>query len=336
METIISYIDNLFRNYPDTPQVLRAREELLGIMEDKYNELKAGGKSENEAIGIVISEFGSMDEIAFELGLNKELAEKMSQTAEHRQEKRLTLEQAQAYLRSQEGFGFKIASGVALCICSPVPACIMSALEEAHILSESLANAVGACGLFMMVAAAVGIFITAGIANGKYDGYKNYRIQLDFSTRDRIAEEYEAFGRGFGIKITAGVVLCIVSVLPSVCMEAVFAGERFEALRDLSGSSLFLLVAAGVFLFISQGVKQSAYDMLLGKGDFAPEKRVEKKGEKLIQAIAAAYWPIVTACYLVWSFTTGQWGFTWIIWVVAGLIFGAISAVISIVFRENS
>ena len=63
METIMSYIDNLFRSYPDTPQVRRAREELLGIMEDKYNELKAGGKSENEAIGIVISEFGSMDEI---------------------------------------------------------------------------------------------------------------------------------------------------------------------------------------------------------------------------------------------------------------------------------
>ena len=30
METIMSYIDNLFRSYPDTPQVRRAREELLG------------------------------------------------------------------------------------------------------------------------------------------------------------------------------------------------------------------------------------------------------------------------------------------------------------------
>ena len=89
-----------------------------------------------------------------------------------------------------------------------------------------------------------------------------------------------------------------------------------------------------VFIYYT-GSEKSAYDLLLEKGDFAPEKRTEKKGEKLIQAIAAAYWPIVTACYLVWSFVTGKWGFTWIIWVVAGLIFGAISAVISIIFREN-
>ncbi len=335
METIMSYIDNLFRSYPDTPQVRRAREELLGIMEDKYNELKAGGKSENEAIGIVISEFGSMDEIAFELGLDKELAAGQKRTVDFRQEKKLTLEQAKAYLQSQDSFGFKIAAGVVLCICSPVPACIMSALEEANILPGALADAAGGCSLFLMVAVAVGIFITAGIANGRYDMYKKYQIQLDFRTRARIAEEYEAFNQGFGIKITTGVILCIISVLPSVCMEAVFAGTGFQVLRDLSGSSLFILVAGGVFLFITQGVKKSAYDLLLEKGDFAPEKRTEKKGEKLIQAIAAAYWPIVTACYLVWSFVTGKWGFTWIIWVVAGLIFGAISAVISIIFREN-
>ena len=71
METIISYIDNLFRNYPDTLQVQKARQELLSIMEDKYRELKSEGKSEHEAIGIVISEFGSMDEIAFELELDQ-------------------------------------------------------------------------------------------------------------------------------------------------------------------------------------------------------------------------------------------------------------------------
>jgi len=32
-------------------------------MEDKYNELKNSGKTENEAIGIVISEFGCVENI---------------------------------------------------------------------------------------------------------------------------------------------------------------------------------------------------------------------------------------------------------------------------------
>jgi hypothetical protein len=42
-------------------------------MEDKYNELISEGKKENEAIGIVISEFGNLDELAEGLGLNKVL-----------------------------------------------------------------------------------------------------------------------------------------------------------------------------------------------------------------------------------------------------------------------
>ena len=45
-------------------------------MEDKYNELKSEGKSENEAIGIVISEFGNIDELINELDINQILIPK--------------------------------------------------------------------------------------------------------------------------------------------------------------------------------------------------------------------------------------------------------------------
>ena len=38
-------------------------------MEEKYRELKRSGKSENEAIGIVISEFGNINELIDELGI---------------------------------------------------------------------------------------------------------------------------------------------------------------------------------------------------------------------------------------------------------------------------
>ena len=37
------------------------------MMEDKYNELIAEGKMDNEATGIVISEFGNLEELAEEL-----------------------------------------------------------------------------------------------------------------------------------------------------------------------------------------------------------------------------------------------------------------------------
>ena len=69
METIRQYLETMFASLPDTPEVRKAKEELLQMMEDKYNELLAEGKSDNEAVGTVIAEFGNLDEIAEELGI---------------------------------------------------------------------------------------------------------------------------------------------------------------------------------------------------------------------------------------------------------------------------
>ena len=72
METIRNYLETMFANMPNTPEVRRAKDELLQMMEDKYNELKSEGKTENEAVGIVISEFGNIDELIDYLKNNKE------------------------------------------------------------------------------------------------------------------------------------------------------------------------------------------------------------------------------------------------------------------------
>ena len=50
MDTIKSYLETMFANLPATAEVLKAKDELWGMMEDKYNELISEGKSENEAI----------------------------------------------------------------------------------------------------------------------------------------------------------------------------------------------------------------------------------------------------------------------------------------------
>lgn len=69
MEALVEYLNNLFHGVKETPEVLRAKAELLQMMEDKYEELIAEGKNEDEAVGIVISEFGNFEEIADELGI---------------------------------------------------------------------------------------------------------------------------------------------------------------------------------------------------------------------------------------------------------------------------
>ncbi len=75
METIENYLDNIFSSLPRSAEIIKIKEELLLNMEDKYNELKESGKTENEAIGIVISEFGNIDELVKELGINTTIKE---------------------------------------------------------------------------------------------------------------------------------------------------------------------------------------------------------------------------------------------------------------------
>lgn len=69
MDTIRGYLNNMFNSLPRTEQTFKLKQDLLASMEEKYYELKKEGKSENEAVGIVISEFGNIDELIDELGI---------------------------------------------------------------------------------------------------------------------------------------------------------------------------------------------------------------------------------------------------------------------------
>lgn len=330
METIISYIDNIFRNYPDTPQVKAAREDLLGIMEDKYNELKAEGKSENEAVGVVISEFGNMDEIAAELGISPINAQEAQNTADTREQEKVSLEQAKEIIKNQKAFGLKIAIGVMLCILSPVTASVVDPLAEAGFISVNFADTVGALALFVMIAIAVATFIVSGVANQRYENLKKKQIILDYSTRQLLTEQYEANNRQFGSQVAIGVVLCILSVVPVILAEAFLENTTYAWLIDIIGASLFVLVACGVFLFITAGTHKDAYEVLLGTGEYVLEK-VQQREKSVINIIGAIYWPVAVCIYLGWSFITMAWGITWIVWPIAGIIFGVIAAVVSIV-----
>ncbi len=73
MQIVKNYLDTMFQNLPKTEKVFKAKQELYQMMEDKYTELLDAGKSENEAVGTVISEFGNLDEIADSLGIGDDV-----------------------------------------------------------------------------------------------------------------------------------------------------------------------------------------------------------------------------------------------------------------------
>ncbi len=73
MDTIRVYLDNMFKALPNNDKVRDAKAELLSMMEDEYLRLKEEGKSENEVVGIVINEFGNLEEVAEILGISADI-----------------------------------------------------------------------------------------------------------------------------------------------------------------------------------------------------------------------------------------------------------------------
>lgn len=59
MEAIRNYLDGLFIKMPDTEEIREAKASMERKMEARYQDLKAQGKTESEAIGIVFSEYAS-------------------------------------------------------------------------------------------------------------------------------------------------------------------------------------------------------------------------------------------------------------------------------------
>ena len=75
MSKVSSYVNNMFCGLPKTKQVVEVKLGMIENMEEKYQALLDEGKSENEAFGIVVSDFGSMEELCEEMGWRFDTAE---------------------------------------------------------------------------------------------------------------------------------------------------------------------------------------------------------------------------------------------------------------------
>ncbi len=335
METIKMYLDNLFSGLPESEELLKAKENLLNMMEDKYRELKAQGRNENEAIGVVISEFGNIDELLEELGIKK--TPEIEEPDEDKVNARfVSITEVKEYLESQINFGKKIALGVMLCVLSPVLLIVLGAMSETNKygITEGLASAIGFTALFVLVAIAVAIFIINAIAADKYSFLEKELITLDDATRSYVKNENDNYNPAFAKKITIGVIICILSVVPIIIegciVEDIPANDWIAA---CCVGLLLILVAIGVYILVIAGIRKGNFDKLLQTNDYSEYKKTNKT---LTDKVASIYWPLVTVGYLAWSFITMRWGFTWIVWPIAGVSFGVIAAICGVFDNKST
>ena len=320
METLKNYLENMFLSLPNTPEVRRAKNELWQMMEDKYTELKNEGRAENEAIGIVISEFGNLDELAEELGIKTYVEEDVS-TGEM-----LSLEDAKAYLKDSIKVIQHIAIGVLFCIVSPTVFIFMDAFGRSAQSGSAAIRGVFATFLFFFfIGFAVAFFIVSGVIKGRWQQIKRRTVGIDFQVTDYTKTQYESIRSSHALCLSIGCMFCILSFIPSVFVDAMFPTDFWY---ECSGAFFLIMVAIGVYLIVFTCNRNAGYQSLLSlnaKGTIGnvhvPESAKEVEyTSKGVAAVMSVYWQTVTCIYLCVSFISFDWHITWVIWPVAAIL----------------
>ena len=255
---------------------------------------------------------------------------KNAPAAEETPLRRVSMEEAISFLDVKKQTAPKIALAVFLCIVSPIVLILMGGLsgEGLIAMSENAAGAIGMITLFILVAIAVALFIICGAKTEKYEYLEKEPIELEYGVSGMVKERQSRMSEAHTRDTVLGICLCVLSAVP------IFAGlfSENEAYAIIGICGLLLMVACGVAILVKGGILWESTRKLLQEGDYTVK---EKENSKKSAPIVSAYWLTVTAGYLAWSFWTGGWDRTWIVWPVAGVLFGAIMAIVSMIKKKR-
>ncbi len=231
--------------------------------------------------------------------------------------RRVSRDEAQAYLAHKKKISWQIAIATLLCIISPVTLIVLGAASEVESfgISETLAGAVGFAALFGLVICAVAIFIVCGFKDEQYEFLeKNEPFELEYGIADMIKERMKSFRNKYIAANVTAACLCVFSPVPLI-LSAFFNENDFFLV--LMVAVMLVIVSIGVFLFVVSGVRNDGMKKLIEEGNHRVK---ERKKLMLKELIDGAYWTVLVAVYLIWSFLSHDWHITWIVFVIGGVI----------------
>ncbi len=321
MEAIRNYLETMFQNLPNTPEVQRAKSELWQMMEDKYTELKNEGKSENEAVGTVIAEFGNLEELSGDLGIRSFI-----QPTVNINRRMITLDETKDYLRDRSRQAYQIALGVFCCIISVTGPVFTEAVSANDVF--------GIVFMLLLIAIGVALFIHPSITMRYWDFLKLEPCATDFATTNYVQDQKNHYRTTYALLLTVGVVLCVISFLPIIILDELNPKIGRLDMDEFGAIIMFFLIGIGVFMIVLGSNVNSSFSSLLQLndamtvgGNFVPNQRPENKyTSPVVAAIMSVYWLTVTCVYLCWSFITFDWWITWIIWPVAAIIHAVLNS----------
>ena len=231
--------------------------------------------------------------------------------------KRITIEEANTYLEQRKRASLRIALATFLCIFSPITLIVLSTLSELSnpIMTETTAGAIGLIFLFAFILCAVPIYIYCGFKNEPYAFLdKNIPFELEYGVKGMVTERKKKFRDTYIRFNIIATCMCIFSPIPLI----ISGFTENEVLTIMMLALLIIVAGIGASIFIVVGVQNASMQKLLQEGDFTKK---EKKRNGVKEAVGFAYWGIITAIYLAWSFLTNHWHISWLVYAIGGVLF---------------
>ena len=231
--------------------------------------------------------------------------------------KKISIEEANTYLEQRKRASWRIALATFLCILSPITIMVLSILAELPnpIVTEAIAGAVGLTVLFGFVICAVPIYIYCGFKNQPYAFLdKNIPFELEYGVKGFVTEKKNSFRPTYVVYNIIATCVCIFAVVPLVLLSF----TENELLVAVALALLMIIAGIGAGMFIVAGTQNASMQKLLKEGEFTEK---EKKRTSVKEAVGFAYWGVLTAIYLAWSFLTNNWHISWLVYAIGGVLF---------------
>ena len=243
--------------------------------------------------------------------------------------RKVTLEEANEYLSLRKTASVHIAIASFLCIISVIPLFILggAASMPQPPISENMAGGIGMIIMLVIVAAAVGIFVYTGSQSAKFGFLEKEPFETEYGVSGVVKERQKEFRNTYVKCHIIGTCLCVLS--PTALFAGAIVDDDFFTVIML-GVMLFI-AGIGVMFYIFAGVQNGAMDKLLKRGEFTEKK----KKNRFRGTIAAIYWLVVTAAYLLWLFLdSNSNSLSWEIFPVAGVLFPAVLGIFGLIERK--
>ena len=245
--------------------------------------------------------------------------------------RRVSMEEANAFLNAKRETAPRLANTVSLFILSPVALLLLAGIAESpdYNLAEGPAMAVGLAVLLLLTAVGVFIQITDRNKLSRFEYLERESFETEYGVSGMVKEKKQDYESRYSLGLAGGTVICIMAVIPLLVAGAMDASDLALILCvDL----LLALVALGANLIVRVSTIKESYDTILQEGDYSKnKKRVQAK----MGALSAAYWCFTTAIYLGWSTWRQDWEKSWIIWAVAGVLYGGVYGIMRMILKVD-